>query len=203
MNFEVIDNLFQASAMSITAIAAAALALRHKSRRFLIFSLAYASFAMGTLYYVLHLVIVGDVPQLFYVAEVSWMAAYLFFLSSLIVRTEGARLRFLLRAGIGAALTVTAFLCARILPSPFVSLLFALTMSSIVYLAIFHLQNDGVKQLSDIMMLVCIFVQLSVYSVSGYMKDFTHFNLYFAVDIVLTLALVSILPLTVWEVTRK
>lgn len=202
MNFEVIDNLFQGSAMSCAAIAAIILALRHKSRPYTILALAYGSFAVGTLYYVLHLAIIGNVPQLFYVSEVSWVSSYLFFLSLLILRTESTKLRLSPLAGFGAFLTVATLLYVQILPSIFASLLFELTLGAIVYLAVFHLQNSRIKKPTDIMMLVCIFLQLSVYTVSAFMKDFTHFNLYFAVDILLTLSLLSILPLTVREVTR-
>ena len=54
------------------------------SRSCLILAFGYASFMMGTLYYLLHLIILGHGPQVFYVAECSWMAAYFFFLSLLI-----------------------------------------------------------------------------------------------------------------------
>lgn len=203
MNFEVIENLFQVVAMGCAAMVATVLALRHKSRHDMILALAYASFAMGTLYYVLHLVIMGDVPQLFYVAEVSWMASYLFFLSLLILRTEGTKLCLSPLAGMGAGLTVAVLFYVQILPSFFVSLLFMSTMGAIVYLAIFDLQNGRTKKLTDVMMIVRVLLQLSVYTVSAFMEDFTHFNLYFAVDMMLTLSLLSILPLTVWEVTEK
>lgn len=49
----------------------------------------------------------------------------------------------------------------------------------------------------------CVVLHLLLYTISGFMKDFTRFNLYFAVDIMLTLSLVSILPLTAREVMRK
>ena len=35
------------------------------------------------------------------------------------------------------------------------------------------------------------------------MQDFTHFNLYFAVDIALTLSFSALLPLALWEVAGK
>lgn len=203
MNFEVIDNIFQAAVMGCAAVVAGILAARHKSRRYMILALAYASFAMGTLYYVLHLAIIGDVPRLFYVAEVSWMASYLFFLSLLILRAEGTKLRLSPLAGIGAALTVAVLLYVQILPSLFLSLLFMSIMGAIVYLAVFNLQNGRTKKLTDVMMIVSVLLQLSVYTVSAFMEDFTRFNLYFAVDIMLTLSLVSILPLTAREVKRK
>ena len=77
-NFELIDNLFQIAVLLCACVAAGILAIRHRNRSLLILSLAYACFAMGTIYYVLYLVIIGIWPQVFYVAEISWLAAWLF-----------------------------------------------------------------------------------------------------------------------------
>ena len=79
MNFELIDNSFQITILGFCTIAALFLALRYKSRSLLILALAYACFCMGTTYYILYLVIMGKVPQVFYVAEISWLAAWLFY----------------------------------------------------------------------------------------------------------------------------
>ena len=51
-NFELIDNLFQITVLLCTCVAAGILAIRHRNRSLLILSLAYACFAMGTIYYV-------------------------------------------------------------------------------------------------------------------------------------------------------
>ena len=81
-SFELIDNFFQIVVLLCAAAAAGIFALRRRSRDLLILSLAYACFAMGTIYYVLYLVIIGIWPQVFYVAEISWLAAWLFYLSA-------------------------------------------------------------------------------------------------------------------------
>ena len=73
-SFELIDNFFQIVVLLCAAAAAGIFALRRRSRDLLILSLAYACFAMGTIYYVLYLVIIGIWPQVFYVAEISWLA---------------------------------------------------------------------------------------------------------------------------------
>ena len=86
MNFELIDNFFQVAVLLCSALAAIAAALRHQDRRFLILSLFYICISMGTLYWVLHLFIFGNVPQVFYVSEFSWLAAYLFLLSFQLLR---------------------------------------------------------------------------------------------------------------------
>ena len=62
-SFELIDNFFQIVVLLCAAAAAGIFALRRRSRDLLILSLAYACFAMGTIYYVLYLVIIGIWPQ--------------------------------------------------------------------------------------------------------------------------------------------
>ena len=110
MNFELIDNGFQIIILGLSTIAALFLALRYKSRSLLILALAYACFCMGTAYYILYLVIMGKVPQVFYVAEISWLAAWLFYLSVQILRMERIGYRFSWFAGSAAVLVaVVAF----------------------------------------------------------------------------------------------
>lgn len=91
MSFEIIDNTFQVIVLAAMALLAFTLAFRRSSRSCLILAFGYASFMMGTLYYLLHLIILGHGPQVFYVAECSWMASYFFFLSLEILYWEGLR----------------------------------------------------------------------------------------------------------------
>ena len=49
-SFELIDNFFQIVVLLCAAAAAGIFALRRRSRDLLILSLAYACFAMGTIY---------------------------------------------------------------------------------------------------------------------------------------------------------
>ena len=120
-NFELLDNLFQIAVLLCACCAAGFFALRHKSRSLLILSLAYACFAMGTTYYVLYLVIMGIWPQVFYVAEISWLAAWLFYLSAQIERTEGRRVGFSCPAALAAAvltaISARPVCCLRCSPS--------------------------------------------------------------------------------------
>lgn len=204
MNFELIDNLFQVATLGCAAAAAVLLALRHRSRPLLMLALAYACFAMGTLYFVLHLAIIGDIPRVFYVSEVSWLASYLCFLSLQILRTETLRLRMRPLPAAGAALTAALVLHFRMLgPSILMSLLFALTLGAIVYLGAFHWQRCPAQRRTDGLLLGCIALQLLLFIVSTFFSDFTRFNLYFAVDIALTLSLAALLPLTLREVTDR
>ena len=200
-NFELLDNLFQIAVLLCACCAAGFFAMRHKSRSLLILSLAYACFAMGTTYYVLYLVIMGIWPQVFYVAEISWLAAWLFYLSAQIERTEGRRVGFSCPAALAAAvLAATAFLDRDFGPSRLLSALFALTAGTTVYLSVFHMQTGAPRRGRDALMTGCAALQVLLYLVSNFTRDYTRFNLYYAVDLTLTLSMAALLPLTLREV---
>ena len=204
MNFELIDNFFQVAVLFCSALAAIAVAFRHKDRRFLILSLFYICVSMGTLYWVLHLFIFGNVPQVFYVSEFSWLAAYLFMLSFLMVRIDRVRPLFSLPSLFCALLTAALVLVVRMFgPSYVVSAAFAGVMSAIVYLAVWRLRRVGRGKQVDCGLLLCVGLQLLLFVVSVFMQDFTRFNLYFAVDITLTLSFAALLPLALREVAEK
>lgn len=200
-NFELLDNLFQIILLFCSAAAAVILALRYKSRRLLILALAYACFAMGTTYYVLYLAITGIWPQVFYVSELSWLAAWLFYLSAQILRREKSKRRFSwISVSVAAVIGLVAFFDRAFGPSYFISALFALTVGATVYLSVLHIQGDCRHRKTDILMTGCVVLQVLLYLVSDFTQDYTHFNLYFAVDMVLTLSMAALLPLMLREV---
>ena len=203
MNFELIDNSFQITILGFCTIAALFLALRYKSRSLLILALAYACFCMGTTYYILYLVIMGKVPQVFYVAEISWLAAWLFYLSVQILPGEGKKDRFSPPAGAAAAvIAAIAFLDHDFGPSYFVSALFSLTAGAIMYLSVSHIQNGSLYRKRDFFMIICVMLQVLLYLVSDFTHDYTRFQLYYAVDLALTLSMAALLPLTLREVKQ-
>lgn len=204
MSFELFDNLFQVVALGCASIAATVLALRQKSRRCLILALAYACLSMGTLYYVLSLAILGHTPKVFYVSEVSWLASWLFYLSFQILRTEGMKLRFSWPAVGGALLIIACILTFHIFgPSYLMSSLFALTVGALAFLSLFRLQSGAEGKQTDTALLACVILQVLLYVVSGFTRDYTRFNLYFAVDILLTLSFTALLPLNLREEGKK
>ena len=204
MNFELIDNCFQVAVLFCAALASIAAAFRQKDRRFLILALFFLCVSMGTLYWVLHLFIFGDVPQVFYVSEFSWLAAYLFLLSFQMVRTDRVKPFFSPLSLICALLTAVVILVFRMFgPSYFVSGAFAGVFSAIVYLAVWRLRRRDSGGLIDCWLLLCVGLQLLLFVVSVFMQDYTRFNLYFAVDITLTLSFAVLLPLALREVAGK
>lgn len=161
----------------------------------LILAFGYASFMMGTLYYLLHLIILGHGPQVFYVAECSWMASYFFFLSLEFLYWEGLRppfSPFALAAGV-----VTAGVVMRVQvfgPSPLMSGALALTFGALAYLCFSALQREKRLRPYEIALLFEMSLQILLFVASEFIRDYTRFNLYYAVDILLTLTLVSFLP---------
>lgn len=188
MSFEIIDNTFQVIVLAAMALLAFLLAFRRSSRSCLILAFGYASFMMGTLYYLLHLIILGHGPQVFYVAECSWMASYFFFLSLEILYWEGLRppfSPFALAAGVVIARVVMRVQVFG--PSPLMSGALALTFGALAYLCFSALQYE-------IALLFEMLLQILLFVASEFIRDYTRFNLYYAVDILLTLTLVSFLP---------
>ena len=200
MNFELIDNWFQVAVLLCAALAAIAAAFRKKERRFLLLALFDICVSMGTLYWVLYLFILGDVPQVFYVSEFSWLAAYLFLLSFQIIRTDRVRSSFSLPSLVCALLTAAAVMAFEMFgPSRFVSAAFAVVLSAIVYLTGWRLRRRSAGRLVDCWLLLCVGLQLLLIVVSGFMEDFTRFNLYFAIDLMLTCSFAALLPLALRE----
>ena len=201
MNFEVLDNLFQTVVLCLSFVTAVVLAFRMRERRLLILSFAYICFAMGTIYWLLHIVIMGMVPQVFYVAELSWGASYLFYLSLQILRSEKMKVSFSIIPALATAWAVWYITRYHILgPSQFLSDLCAVIMGATIYIAALRLIRKMPGWRTDLQFLIIIALQIVLYIVSWRMPDFRHFNLYFAVDIALTLSFAEMLPLIYREV---
>ena len=203
MWMELADNIFQTAVLSLTALCALLCALYNGRRSFWILSFAYASFALGTLYYVLHLALVGHVPQVFYVSEVSWLAAHLFFFSRELLYVEGIRMRFSpVPAFCGVLVAVAAVVVGVFGPSPFVKGAFALVAGGDVYLAFCRLLKKNGGRKSAVCQLLIPVLQVALFVVSGFTNDYSHFGLYYIVDLLLTVDLIALLPITYREVTH-
>lgn len=203
MSFELIDNFFQVLILGLMSVITTAMAIHFHERRFLILAFAYICFALGTGYWVLYLLIIGNGPQVFYVAEVSWLASYLFHLSLQILRTGEGEISFSWPAFLAALLVMAAVYVVHIFgPSRFMITLFAVTVGALTYLSVFRIQNGKESRRLDVRMVICVVLQIMVYVVSAFTKDYTRFNLYFAVDIALTLSFLSLLPLLYREVKQ-
>lgn len=201
MNFELYDNAFQIVMFGSASLISLIFALHFHARNLLIMTFAYASFMMGTFYYTLHLAIVGDIPHISYVAEILWLASYLFYLTLQISRTENLKIRFHIPSMLAACLIAGIVLWWHILgPLRLFIFMFSLTVGVIMYLSVFRIMMKEEKILPDLCLMAVLILQIALYIVSAFMEDFTKFNLYFAVDMTLTITQVSLIPLMYREV---
>lgn len=203
MSFEIIDNFFQVIVIGLMALISGIMALRESSKEYLMLSCGYFCMSLATLYYVLCLIITGKVPQVFYVSEISWIAAYLFYLSVSLFRTN-VQEKSCIPATAGAVfVTVMSILLKIMGPSPVTEIAFAVTAGTIVYRSIWGLCQKDSAKLLDVLFLLVVSLQISLYGVSSFIKDYTNFNLYFAIDIMLTLAMAALLPALKREVETE
>lgn len=193
MNFEVIDNLFQVTALLTAAVCSLQSAWHTQRREYIFLAGAYGCFSMGTLYYLLHLILIGYAPQ-FYVAEIAWIASYLFLLTLEAMRKEKYKRGFFLPALAPAlALGITSQTFWILGPSLLISFFFAVLLTVIFYTSMTVWTEHGIAPLDGHVALAVI-LQIGLYMTSAFMENFTEFNLYFLVDLILTVNLVLMYP---------
>ena len=191
MSFEIIDNGIQVGLFLLFALFSLIQGLHMQNRRFLILAGTYASFSMGTLYYLLYLVIMGKVPQVFYVSEMAWMASYLFLLALCLMETRRYRGKLDVLV-LGLTIVEAAMVIGwKILgPSYPFTVAFALVTACIFYYALLGYRME--KRMLMLAMVLVIVWQLLLYIVSVFTTEYTHFNLYFAVDFLLMATMCSL-----------
>lgn len=79
-------------------------------------------------------------------------------------------------------------------PSPLMSGALALTFGALAYLCFSALQKEKRLRPYEIALLFEMSLQILLFVASEFIRDYTRFSLYYAVDILLTLTLVSFLP---------
>lgn len=202
MNFEIIDNVFQVAVFFAAALGDMVCWFYKRDRLYIILALVHSCFMMGTLYFVLHLVIRGIVPQVFYVSEISWIASYLFMHTYQIVRYRIKKIRIAKIPVICGAGVLIASMWSGIFGPVFLSTgTFAIVAGVIVSIAVFRILYEKEPHGVCYCMIICVVLEVALYVSSNFIHDYTKFNLYFLIDFVLTIVNVLLLPCTVWEVT--
>lgn len=200
MNFEIIDNALQVMLLFICMLFCVYCTVRTQKREYLLLTGVYGCMAMGTTYYLLHLIIIGDVPQIFFVAEIAWIATYLFMLVLTLKRQEKYKKAFSLPACLLAIwFGVTSFLFSVLGTSRVLRLCYVIAAAMIFYHSLTAIFQKKVRRL-DLHFLAAVSLQLLLYRISAEITDYTRFNLYFLIDFMLTGNLILLLPATIKEV---
>lgn len=144
-SFEISENTFQVIAMFAGMTIAGIVGFKYRSRRAIVLSCAYASFMLGTLFYTLHMNIIGDIPRIFYVSDISWMASYLFLLLLMSMRKNKSDkpVRFEILPAVISAVTFAMSVYNEILgPSLIMSCGFGIIAGGIVYYAALNIMDE-------------------------------------------------------------
>lgn len=144
-SFEISENTFQVIAMFAGMTIAGIVGFKYRSRRAIVLSCAYASFMLGTLFYTLHMTIIGDIPRIFYVSDISWMASYLFLLLLMSMRKNKSDkpVRFEILPAVISAVTFAISVYNEILgPSLIMSCGFGIIAGGIVYYAALNIMDE-------------------------------------------------------------
>ena len=75
------DYLSQFLAVTAGFCAALRAYLKSRGQPWFLLTCFYGTFALGTLYWTLHLLLRQETPQVFYVSDLAWLASYVFLLS--------------------------------------------------------------------------------------------------------------------------
>lgn len=203
MNFEIIDNVIQVTVFFLLMITDIGCWFLRKNRLYIILALAHSCFMMGTLYFVLYLVIRGDIPQFFYVAEISWISSYLFLHSYQIIRYKKQRMRFSIISLLCSIVIAAIAMRSEIFGPAILSTgAFALAAGAIIYVSVFQILYGNGPHKTSICLLLCVILQVSLYISSSFIHDYTKFNLYFGIDIMLTIFHALVLLCTLLEVKK-
>lgn len=67
---------------------------RARRRPWFLLTCFYATFALGTLYWTLHLLLRQETPQVFYVSDLAWLASFVFLLALTLTLPTAEERRF-------------------------------------------------------------------------------------------------------------
>lgn len=233
MNFEIVDNFFQVFMLLVGAIWAGVYGFKvsisaerlkssgdsrmsgifeKNSRMCMTLAFGYISFMLGTLFYVLHIAVFSDITRTFYVSEISWTAAYIFFISFQLMREEGmkkqSRTPLVCIPVVFFIIMYIIFFIDHNMPAPrvvFLAVLMALLMimGILAVRGIHRNRGAGRSVMVDVLFALVSVLQIMLYLVSAFISDYTHFNLYFAVDMTLTLSMTGVSAVLTREFSRE
>lgn len=197
---ESIVNGIQLLTAAVCAVFSAFRLRRTRSRVWGILTLFYGVFTLGDLYWGLYLVLYGKTPQIFYVSDFSWYAAYLFLFMLLrcVMPPEEQRARYPLAwAGPVFAAGMCAFYMTRgdypgnLITLVLMSLLLYNVLRGLLFL---RRQENAPRRLLYLVTLAFCLIEYGSWTASCFWMGDTLGNPYFWFDLLLTAILVCFIP---------
>lgn len=75
------DYLLQFVVSAIGCVMASVLYAKMRRQPYFLLACFFGTYSLGTLYWTLHVLLLGTTPQVFYVSELGWIASYVFLLT--------------------------------------------------------------------------------------------------------------------------
>ena len=202
---ELIDNLIQLAATAIGCVWAGLSFSKSRKQPFFLLACFYGVYALGTLYWTLHLLLFGETPPLFYVSDIGWVASYVFLLTLLYTMRSDERIRSAQRQRktalcyLAPAFCIPQFLLYITHGDIFFNLLMCVPTMLIAWFAIdglvFSLRS-GEKEAAPFYISALGFVALEycLWTASCFWVSDTLTNPYFWFDFLLSASMLSLLP---------
>jgi hypothetical protein len=199
---ELFDNVSQFLVILLAGAGAGILFYKSRKQAYFLLACFYGTFALGTLYWTLHILLFDYTPQIFYVSELAWIASYMFLLT----------LEFNLSAPEERKFRHPVIWLVPIFCIP--QLLLYLTYGDIIFnllicgtaMAVAWYSARGLaharrqegklrdKQYFHLVILCVVILEYSLWTASCFWVSDTLTNPYFWIDFLLTVALFALLP---------
>lgn len=198
---ELIDNLIQFAATATGCVWAGVTFSKSRKQPLFLLACFYGVYALGALYWTLHLLLFGETPPLFYVSDIGWVASYAFLLTLLYtMRSPAQRQRKTALCYLAPAFCIPQFLLYITHGDIFFNLLMCVPTMLIAWLAIdglvFSLRNPGERDAVPFYRSALGFVALEycLWTASCFWVSDTLTNPYFWFDFLLSASMLSLLP---------
>ena len=201
---ELIDNSSQFLVTFLAGVATAILFYKSRKQAYFLLACFFGTFSLGTLYWTLHFLLFNHTPQIFYVAELAWIAGHLFLLTLAFTLATPEERKFRHPAPWLVPLICVPQLALYLTRGDllFNLLICGLTMAAAWYSVrgLFYARRQSGKlrdlQFFHIAVLLIITWEYCLWTASCFWVSDTLTNPYFWFDFLLTASLFALLPAT-------
>lgn len=206
ITLELVSNSLQFLVGVACAINSGSLAIRHFSQRYAILTFFYITFALGSLYWLVYLLINSYTPKIFYVSDLSWIASLLFML--MLCVTAGSPEEKQYRSTAAWVVTLILIVLSGIILRWGDYLMAILWLGLLILIAFFAVRGwsfaykqSGLKKDKQLFygaVLIFVFIDFGLLLASGFFPEISIDTPYIWFDFALSLSLASLLPATIW-----
>ena len=210
ITLEFVSNTLQLLVGVACAIYSGFYAVHHTSQRFFILTCFYITFALGSLYWSIYLLLNNYSPKIFYVSDLSWVASFFFLLILCITATSEEEKS---HRSIAAWVVVVILIISTIIMMQWgdylITILWHGSLTVSAYIATrgwsYAYKQSGLKKDKQIFyggVLIFILVEFGLLLASCYFPEIRIDQPYIWLDFALTICLGGLLPATIWGLSN-